>query len=138
MSGKISFAPPFSKDGVNAFLRASAMGRMDICRLLFEHPKFANCGINAVDKHGNNALLLSASYGNSGICGSGGAKWGDCGFGGEISQADFRGRRKYFLTPFQTTARNFSCKGQNSQFPPSSSSAPSCSAARRGRCSART
>lgn len=56
-----------NNDGTNAFLRAAAMGRLDICRLLFRYPRFAKDGINDVDNYGNNALLLSAGYGNSGI-----------------------------------------------------------------------
>lgn len=55
-------------DGVNAFLRASAMGRLDICRLLFTHSDFDRHGVNAIDRNGNNALLLAAGYGNIGIC----------------------------------------------------------------------
>ncbi|CAD7947707.1 unnamed protein product [Amoebophrya sp. A120] len=55
-------------EGVNAFLRAASMGRMDICRLLFNHKHFDKNGVNEVDRHGNNALLLAAGYGNSAIC----------------------------------------------------------------------
>eukprot|EP00391_Amoebophrya_sp_Ameob2_P011826 CAMPEP_0178981940 /NCGR_PEP_ID=MMETSP0795-20121207/223_1 /TAXON_ID=88552 /ORGANISM="Amoebophrya sp., Strain Ameob2" /LENGTH=1858 /DNA_ID=CAMNT_0020672537 /DNA_START=108 /DNA_END=5681 /DNA_ORIENTATION=- len=57
-----------NQEGVNAFLRAASMGRMDICRLLYSHKQFDREGINEVDRHGNNALLLSAGYGNAAIC----------------------------------------------------------------------
>ncbi|CAD7951316.1 unnamed protein product [Amoebophrya sp. A25] len=57
-----------NKEGVNAFLRAASMGRLDICRLLYNHRAFQKEGINEVDRHGNNALLLAAGYGNIGIC----------------------------------------------------------------------
>lgn len=39
-----------NQEGVNAFLRAASMGRMDICRLLYSHKHFDREGINEVNR----------------------------------------------------------------------------------------